>query len=116
LCDDEYGAYGLSDFFKQVQELIDRGEVRVSEHGYDELAEDQLTARELLAGVKNATIIEEYPDYGKGPCVLILQVDRSERPVHVVWGIPKGKSKPVVLVTAYRPDPQRWDESFLRRR
>ena len=106
----------MSNFLKQVRDLIDRVEVRISEHGYDELAEDELTARELLAGVKNAIIIEEYPDYSKGPCALTLQQDRSERPVHVVWGIPKGNNKPVVLVTAYRPDPERWDESFLRRR
>lgn len=106
----------MSNFLKQVQGLIDIGDVQISEHGYDELAEDELTVRELLAGVKNATTIEEYPDYSKGPCVLTLQQDRSERPVHVVWGIAKGNSKPVVLVTAYRPDPERWDESFLRRR
>ena len=80
----------MSIFLKQVQGLIDTGEVRISEHGYDELAEDELTARELLAGVKHAIIIEEYPDYSKGPCALTLQQDRSERPVHVVWGIPKG--------------------------
>ena len=106
----------MSDFLRQVQELIDIGEIRISEHGYDELAEDELTARELLAGVKDATVIEEYPDYSKGPCILTLQSDRWKRPIHVVWGIPKGNSKPVVLVTAYRPDPERWDEGFLRRR
>lgn len=106
----------MSNFLKRVQELIDIGEVRISEHGYDELAEDELTARELIAGVKNAIIIEEYPDYSKGPCVLTLQHDKAERSVHVVWGIPKGNSKPVVLVTAYRPAPERWDESFSRRR
>lgn len=33
----------------------------------------------------------------------------------VLWGIPKGHNKPVVLVTAYRPDPARWDKSFTRR-
>lgn len=106
----------MNNFLKQVQDLIDIGDVRISEHGYDELSEDELTARELLAGVKNAIIVEEYPDYSKGPCVLTLQQDRSERPVHVVWGIPKGNSKPVVLVTAYRPDPERWDKNFLKRR
>jgi hypothetical protein len=45
-----------------------------------------------------------------------LQKDRTGAPVHVVWGIPKGYDKPVVLVTAYRPDPERWDETFTRRR
>ncbi len=80
------------------------------------MAEDNLSFRELLNGVVNGTVVEEYPDYSKGPCILLLQQERSENPVHVVWGIPKGLNKPAVLVTAYRPDPERWDEKFLRRR
>lgn len=106
----------MSEFVERVRDLISAGEVRISEHGYDELAEDGLTARELLAGVLEAVVVEEYPNYPKGPCVLLLQKDCGGKPVHVVWGIPKGCDKPVVLVTAYRPDPERWDEEFLRRR
>ena len=30
--------------------------------------------------------------------------------------IPKGHRSPAVLVTAYRPDPRKWDENFLRRK
>lgn len=106
----------MSDLLRRINDLVSAGEVQISEHGYDELAEDGLTARELLGGVANAAIVEEYPDYPKGPYVLLLQRDRSDKPVHVVWGIPKGNDEPVILVTAYRPDPARWDESFLRRR
>lgn len=91
------------------------GDVRISEHGYDELADDGLTAREVLGGVLRAAIVDEYPEYPKGPCILLLQQDRTGSPIHVVWGIPKGYDKPVVLVTAYRPDPGRWDETFMRR-
>lgn len=106
----------MREFVERVRELISAGEVRISEHGYDELAEDELTARELLAGVLEALVVEEYPNYPKGPCVLLLQKDHGGKPVHVVWGIQRGYDKPVVLVTAYRPDPERWDEEFLRRR
>ena len=106
----------MSEFIERVHDLISAGEVRISEHGYDELVEDGLTARELLAGVLTSVIVEEYLDYPKGPCVLLLQKDRGGKPVHVVWGIPKGYDKPLVLVTAYRPDQERWDEEFLRRR
>ena len=41
---------------------------------------------------------------------------KTARPIHVVWGIPWGQISPAVLVTAYRPDPARWTEDFLRRR
>jgi len=106
----------LSEFVQKVRVLVSTGEVRISEHGYDELAEDSLTAREVLGGIVDAALVEEYPDYPKGSCVLMLQKDKTGLPIHVVWGIPKGHNKPAVLITAYRPDPERWDESFMRRR
>ncbi len=106
----------MSEFFERVRDLIRAGDVRISEHGYDELAEDGLSAREVLGGVQEALVVEEYLNYPKGPCVLVLQKDRTGGPIHVVWGIPKGYEKPVVLVTAYRPDPMLWDETFKGRR
>ena len=106
----------MSSTLERIQALAVRDELRVSEHGYDELAEDDLTARELIAGIADATVVEDYPAYGKGPCVLVLQRDKNGKAVHVVWGIPAGHSTPAVLVTAYRPDPDKWDKEFLRRR
>lgn len=106
----------MSEFVEKVRALVSADDVRISEYGYDELAEDGLTAREVLSGLQDAVVVEEYPSYPKGPCVLFLQKDRTGAPIHVVWGIPKGHNKPVVLVTAYRPDQGRWDQSFTRRR
>lgn len=85
----------MSDFFQRVRDLISAGEVRISEHGYDELVEHGLTAREILAGILTSVVVEEYPDYPEGPCVLLLQKDRAGNPVHVVCGIPNGYVKPV---------------------
>lgn len=106
----------MSEFIEKVRALVRARDARISEHGYDELANDGLTVREVLAGMVDAVVVEEYPNYPKGPCILLLQKDRSGDPIHVVWGMPKGHEKPVVLVTAYRPDPGRWDQSFTRRR
>ena len=36
--------------------------------------------------------------------------------IHVVWGIPKGYDSPAVLITAYRPDPDLWEEGYTRRK
>ena len=106
----------VSTTFKRIKELVDVHNVRISEHGYDELGNDGLTAREIVKGVKDAVLVEDYPNYPKGASILVLQRDGNGLPVHVVWGIPKGHSRPAVLVTAYRPDPQRWNDSFTERK
>lgn len=106
----------MTNLFGQILKLVERGEVRVSNHGYDELAADGILVSDIMNGVTSAHVVEEYPEYPKGPSVLVLQKDRNGGPIHVVWGIPKSASSPAVLVTAYRPDAARWTDDFLRRR
>ena len=106
----------MSSTLDRIRQLVAEGSVRISDHGYDELAADGLLAGEVLAGVENARLVEDYPQYGKGPCALVLQAASQSRPIHAVWGIPKGRNGPAVLVTAYRPDPNLWENEFLRRR
>ena len=105
-----------SDFFVKIKKLIASHDLLISSHGYDELAEDGLTVKEILLGVDNAIVLEEYPDFPKGECCLVLQKDHYGNPVHVVWGIAKNTHSPAVLITAYRPDPKKWSEDFKRRR
>jgi len=106
----------MSDTLKLVQELAGKGQLRISDHGYNELAADGLLADEIIAGLDSAIMVEDYPTYRKGPCVLVLQRDAAGSPVHALWGIPAGATEPAVLITAYRPDPTKWDASFQRRR
>ena len=105
----------MSEILEQVQTLVASGEVRISAHGYDELSDDGIAARDIISGVATARTLEEYPDFPKGRCVLVLQRDSRDAPIHVVWGVPRGSDKPAVVVTAYRPDPKRWSKDFKRR-
>jgi len=106
----------MSVLLPRIVELVAKGEVQISMHGYDELAEDDIFARDVIAGVREAIVVEDYPDYAKGPCVLVFQRDSDGKPLHVVWGIPKNASTPAVVITAYRPDPKKWSDDFLRRK
>jgi hypothetical protein len=100
---------------ERIQKLIADAQIKISDHGYDELSADGLMAGEIIAGVNQAVVVEDYPEYAKGPCVLVVQRDGQDQPVHVLWGVPSGKTGPAVLITAYRPDPARWSADFMRR-
>ena len=106
----------MSHTLELVKALAVRGEVKVSDHGYDELAADGIFVRDIVSGLASAQLVEDYPRYPRGPCVLVLENDAHGKPVHAVWGIPRGETTPAVLVTAYRPDTDRWSSDFRSRR
>jgi hypothetical protein len=99
----------MSETLRRVQMLVALGQVRISNHGYDELANDGILAQEALAGLRTAVAVEDYAESDRGRSVLILQEDAKGRPIHVVWGTAKSNDALAVLVTAYRPDPARWE-------
>ena len=105
----------MSVTFETIVELVGRGEVKISAHGYDELAEDDIFVKDVVDTVSGGIVVEDYPNFPKGPCSLVLQKDRDGKPIHIVWGIPKGADSPAVVVTAYRPNPDQWSEDFTRR-
>ena len=102
--------------FRKIKILIEKRDVLISSHGYDELAEDGILVKEILLSVDTAIVLEDYPDFGKGPCCLVLQKDDKENPIHAVWGISVGTQRPAVLITAYRPSDERWSDGYRRRK
>ena len=63
----------MNETFERVLRLIERKEVMISDHGYDELAEDNIFVRDIMAGVSDALVIEDYPDYPRSMCIGITE-------------------------------------------
>jgi hypothetical protein len=49
----------VSETFDCILKLVDDGNVKISDHGYDELAADGILVREIVIGIKNAIIVED---------------------------------------------------------
>ena len=88
----------MSDLLHKIRCLVEIGDVRISEHGYNAMLDDSLAVRDIIPGLTSGVVLEEYPNYGKGPALLLLQRDRGDNPVHVIWGIPKGSEQPIAPI------------------
>jgi hypothetical protein len=73
----------MSETLVRIVDLVRAGEVRISAHGYDEIAEDGILAGEVIDGVQAAVVIEDYPTYPKG--LVSLSFSRIEEEVRSTW-------------------------------
>lgn len=105
----------VSETFLSIVQNARAGRVLVSRHGLKKINERSIEYDEIVAGIESAETIEDYPDYIHGPSVLVLQSDFQSSPIHVLWGLRRGGDSVAVLVTAYRPDPVRWDRTMKKR-
>ncbi len=61
----------MSETLRRVQALVGTGEIEVSRHGLQELAADDILLDDAVAGTSEASLVEDYPDFHKGPSVLV---------------------------------------------
>lgn len=74
----------MSALLEAIQKLVAVRQIRISEHGFDELSDDGISVRDVVWGIRNAIEIEEYPPSGRVPAGLVLEFDRAGQPIHAV--------------------------------
>jgi hypothetical protein len=86
---------------------IRSGKIRITDHADEEAQADHITYEEIFSSVLSGEIIEHYPDDSPYPSCLVNGFTMRNEPVHSVWAFNKANGW-AVLVTVYRPDPERW--------
>ena len=97
---------------KFIADAIHTRRVRITEHADEEARDDRVSIEQILNTVPAGEIIEQYPDDKPYPSCLIYS--DSDGPLHSVWAYNELNFW-AVLITVYRPDPERWVNGRLRR-
>lgn len=92
---------------ENVIDAIRNNRIRITDHADEEAESDKLSFDEIYFSVLQGEIIEDYPDDAPYPSCLIYGDTFSGDPVHSVWAYNKDNQW-AVLITVYRPDPERW--------
>jgi hypothetical protein len=94
---------------------IGEGKILINDHADEEAEADTLSFDEIYFSVVHGEIIEEYPTDRPYPSCLVYGDTFGSDPVHSVWAYNK-ESGFAVIVTVYRPDPERWEPDWKSRR
>src|SRR3989338_9060428 len=90
-----------------IREAIQANRVRITDHADEDAQADKLPFDEITRSVLGGELIETYPTGKPYPSCLIYGPTSGGDPVHTVWAYNE-RTQGAVLITVYRPDPDRW--------
>ena len=99
---------------QDIRDAINIGRHEISIHADEKIDNDLITIGDIFASVQDGEVIEDYPDDRPFPSCLIYGRAHGTEPLHSVWGYDEDE-RLAVLITVYRPDPDRWVEWRIRR-
>lgn len=101
-----------------IEDIIDAirdNRLRITDHADEEALADELSFDEIFFSVLQGEIIEDYPTDKPYPSCLIYGDSFKGDPIHSVWAY-NPETQWAVLITVYRPDPNRWIDWRTRRK
>ena len=99
---------------KAIRNKVKEGRYIISFSHTDKMRLRKIEAEEIEEAIFNGMIIEPYPDDPRGPSCLIMGFSNQNRPLHVLCG--KIEDNEILIITAYEPDPNEWEEDWMRRK
>ena len=90
-----------------LKSVIFTDNFKITLHALNEMMEDSVSLYELKKSIQGGDIIEDYPSSKPLPACLILSFNSQNKPIHSVWAYDDTSSR-AILVTVYRPNPEKW--------
>jgi len=102
-----------AELLRSIRAEFLEGRYRFTLHAVQEATRDRTAVEDVVSAIldENAVIIEDYPEDARGPSCLILGWTQSGSPLHLVVAYPPDPA----VITAYRPDPDKWVDYRTRR-
>ena len=98
---------------EDIQRIYREYGATITDHANQRMMERDIESIEIRDAIFYGEIIENDFTAEPYPRYLILSCVRQGKPLHVVLGVTHDE---IDVVTAYRPDPMRWDSTFRYRR
>ncbi|MBW8050284.1 MAG: DUF4258 domain-containing protein [Cytophagales bacterium] len=91
----------------EIIDAIQANQLNITFHAKQEARNDLLVLDDILFSVSNGEVIEDYQTDMPYPSCLIYGKSSGDEPIHSVWAYDP-ESKIAILITVYRPNPNRW--------
>ena len=98
----------------QLQVLIADGRILWTEHVAIRLRGRGIKRADVIKCIETGEIIEQYADDVPFPSCLVSGKCRDGKPLHIVIGLKV--SEVCCMITAYRPDTDKWEGDFKTRK
>lgn len=91
----------------------DPDNIQITLHATKRLEQRGIALKDVISCIETGDIIEQYPDDYPHPSCLILGTTGDDSSLHVVIG---STTEALFLITAYFPDPEKWEEDSKTRK
>jgi len=95
----------------RIREQVVKRQISFTLHAQQEMTNDKVKVAELLGMLQECTMIEDYPDYRRGPCCLVGGLTSAGRYLHAVCSTTLPE---LVIITVYEPKRPKWETPFQR--
>ena len=98
----------------EIQEKFTNEQFEFSRHALDRTILRLISVQEIREAIRQAELLEDYPDDKYGPSCLLLGFTQGGRALHLQCSYP---SRPLVkVITVYAPDSAEWIDFRVRKR